>query len=44
MTLDHAFESKENISTHLKSRLQDIMTMYGFTILNTLVTDLAPIQ
>jgi regulator of protease activity HflC (stomatin/prohibitin superfamily) len=42
MTLDHAFESKEEISTHLKSHLQDIMTTYGFTILNALVTDLAP--
>jgi regulator of protease activity HflC (stomatin/prohibitin superfamily) len=41
MTLDHAFESKEKISTHLKSHLQDIMTMYGFTILNALVLDLA---
>jgi regulator of protease activity HflC (stomatin/prohibitin superfamily) len=42
MTLDHAFESKDKISDNLKSHLQDIMTMYGFTILNALVTDLAP--
>jgi regulator of protease activity HflC (stomatin/prohibitin superfamily) len=42
MTLDHAFESKEEISTHLKSHLLEVMTTYGYTILNVLVTDLAP--
>jgi regulator of protease activity HflC (stomatin/prohibitin superfamily) len=42
MTLDHAFESKEEISLSLKSHLQDIMNHYGFTILTALVTDLTP--
>ena len=42
MTLDHAFESKEEISTLLKTHLQDVMTTYGYTILNALITDLAP--
>ena len=42
MTLDHAFESKEEISTLLKTHLQDVMSTYGYSILNALITDLAP--
>lgn len=42
MTLDHAFESKEEISLALKTHLQEIMSNYGVTILNALVTDLSP--
>ena len=42
MTLDHAFESKEEISSQLKTHLQEIMSNYGFTIINALVTDLSP--
>lgn len=42
MNLDHAFESKEEISTNLKSHLQEIMSTYGITILNALITDLTP--
>ena len=42
MTLDHAFESKEEISLQLKAHLQEVMTQYGFTILNVLITDLIP--
>lgn len=42
MTLDHSFESKEEISLSLKTHLQEVMSLYGFTILNALVTDLAP--
>jgi regulator of protease activity HflC (stomatin/prohibitin superfamily) len=42
MTLDHAFESKEEISMSLKTHLQEIMNHYGYSILNALVTDLNP--
>ena len=42
MTLDHAFESKEEISSQLKTHLQEVMSNYGFTIINALVTDLSP--
>lgn len=42
MTLDHSFESKEEISLALKTHLQEIMNSYGVVILNALVTDLSP--
>lgn len=42
MTLDNAFESKEEISSQLKAHLQEVMSNYGFTIINALVTDLSP--
>eukprot|EP01034_Spumella_vulgaris_P037389 gene37389-46129_t len=42
MTLDHAFESKEEVSVSLKTHLQEVMSTYGFTILNALVTDMTP--
>mmetsp|Transcript_17419 Transcript_17419/g.12443 ORF Transcript_17419/g.12443 Transcript_17419/m.12443 type:complete len:287 (+) Transcript_17419:51-911(+) len=42
MTLDHAFESKDQISFELKSHLQEVMSTYGLLILNALVTDLTP--
>ena len=42
MTLDSAFETKEEISSHLKTHLQEVMSNYGFTIINALVTDLSP--
>ena len=42
MDLDHAFESKEEISVALKNHLQEIMSDYGMSILNALVTDLSP--
>jgi len=42
MTLDHSFESKEEISLSLKTHLQEIMNHYGYTILQALVTDLSP--
>ena len=44
MTLDHSFESKEEISHQLKTHLQEVMSLYGYTILNALVTDLSPAQ
>ena len=42
MTLDHAFESKDEISSQLKVHLQEVMTTYGYSILNALITDLVP--
>ena len=42
MTLDHAFESKDEISNKLKHHLQEVMTTYGYSILNALITDLIP--
>lgn len=42
MNLDHAFESKEEISLSLKTHLQEVMNGYGIEILNALVTDLTP--
>ena len=42
MTLDHAFESKEEISHSLKTHLQEVMSNYGFMILQALVTDVTP--
>lgn len=42
LTLDNAFEAKEDISLSLKTHLQEIMSNYGITILNALVTDLSP--
>eukprot|EP01033_Poteriospumella_lacustris_P001543 gene1543-1118_t len=42
LTLDHSFESKEEISSSLKLHLQEIMSTYGLLILNALVTDLTP--
>jgi len=42
MTLDQSFESKEEISMSLKTHLQEVMTNYGYTILQALVTDVAP--
>jgi regulator of protease activity HflC (stomatin/prohibitin superfamily) len=42
MNLDDAFESKEEISMNLKNHLQEIMSNYGLSILNALVTDLSP--
>jgi regulator of protease activity HflC (stomatin/prohibitin superfamily) len=42
MTLDHAFESKDEISIQLKDHLQEVMTTYGYSILNALIMDLVP--
>ncbi len=42
MDLDHAFESKDEISMSLKTHLHEIMSSYGISILNALVTDLSP--
>lgn len=42
MTLDEAFESKEDISQQLKGHLSEVMAGYGISILQALVTDLSP--
>lgn len=42
MTLDEAFESKEEVSLAVKSQLVEVFTSYGYTILQALVTDLSP--
>lgn len=42
MTLDNAFESKLEISHSLQTHLQEVFSLYGFLIVNALVTDLAP--
>lgn len=42
LTLDEAFESKEDIATELKKHLTEVMTGYGISIVTALVTDLTP--
>lgn len=42
MELDKAFESKDDIAKAVLESLQQVMKDYGYEIVNTLVTDLAP--
>ena len=42
MTLDEAFESKDNIAHNVKKELSAVMREYGFSIHNALVTDISP--
>mmetsp|Transcript_5132 Transcript_5132/g.7836 ORF Transcript_5132/g.7836 Transcript_5132/m.7836 type:complete len:289 (+) Transcript_5132:104-970(+) len=42
MELDQAFESKDDIARAVLEQLQSVMKDYGYAIVNTLVTDLAP--
>lgn len=42
LTLDTAFESKDDIATTVEERLSRSMAEYGFRIVNTLVTDISP--
>jgi regulator of protease activity HflC (stomatin/prohibitin superfamily) len=42
LTLDAAFESKEDIANELKKHLTEVMTGYGISIVTALVTDLNP--
>jgi len=44
MDLDQAFESKDDISRSLKHHLEEIMSSYGFLILQALVTEMIPDQ
>lgn len=42
MTLDSAFEAKEEVSVTLKQHLEKVMSEYGYAIMQALVTDLTP--
>lgn len=42
LTLDRSFEAKDDISTSLKTHLQEVMNTYGYQIHQTLVTDINP--
>lgn len=42
MTLDEAFESKDDMARAVKDQLEKVMESYGYSILQSLVTDLIP--
>lgn len=42
LDLDDAFSSKDQIALDIETTLSEAMTTYGFTIINTLVTDINP--
>ena len=42
MKLDDVFERKDDIAIAVKRELNEAMTTYGYTIINTLVTDIDP--
>jgi regulator of protease activity HflC (stomatin/prohibitin superfamily) len=42
MELDSAFEAKDDIAIAVKENLQSVMEDYGYSILQTLVTDMDP--
>jgi regulator of protease activity HflC (stomatin/prohibitin superfamily) len=42
MELDQAFESKDDIARAVLEQLQTVMKDYGYSIVNTLVTNLSP--
>lgn len=42
LTVDEAFESKEDIANDLKKHLTEVMTGYGISIVTALVVDLSP--
>jgi hypothetical protein len=42
MTLDQAFESKEDIAMSVRTQLSHVMDEYGYAIMQSLVTDLTP--
>ncbi|MGC3022008.1 MULTISPECIES: SPFH domain-containing protein [unclassified Brevibacterium] len=42
LTLDTAFESKDDIAENVERRLSESMKRYGFKIVSTLVTDITP--
>ena len=44
LELDQAFESKDDIAQSVLEQLSAVMKDYGYAIVNTLVTDLAPDQ
>ena len=42
ITLDKAFEEKDEISLSVKTALAEVMSSYGYMIINTLVTEMTP--
>lgn len=42
MTLDMAFEAKEDVANEVKKALKVVMDEYGFVIIQALVTDISP--
>lgn len=42
MPVDHVFSEKDKIAQAVKERLQDTMTQFGYTIIQTLVNDIQP--
>lgn len=44
MPIDHVFSEKERIAAAVKDRLDDIMSQFGYTILQALVNDIQPDQ
>jgi len=42
LEIDEAFESKDDLAKAVFDQLQNVMKDYGYAIVNTLVTDLAP--
>lgn len=42
LILDDVFERKDDIAIAVKRELNEAMTTYGYTIINTLVTDIDP--
>ncbi|MDR0782455.1 MAG: SPFH domain-containing protein, partial [Propionibacteriaceae bacterium] len=42
LTLDAAFESKDQIANEVEEALASSMSAYGYRIVNTLITDIAP--
>ncbi len=42
MPVDHVFAEKDKIALAVKERLQEIMTQFGYTIMQTLVNDIQP--
>jgi len=42
LNLDELFERKDNIANAVQNRLSEIMIQYGWTIVQTLVTDIKP--
>lgn len=44
LELDQCFEAKEDLALAVKNALTEVMSSYGYQILNTLITDLDPDQ
>lgn len=42
MAVDHVFAEKDKIALAVKERLQETMTQFGYTIMQTLVNDIQP--